>query len=534
MAEEEKKNINEPKAYNVEGNVDDVQSSSTGTTPTSDVQTTPPQNVASQPNTTAQTGTGVVAVSTDGTPVEASEETAKAEKSAQTAEKVAKDVTAQASDVKTVEGTQSASNVENTVIIAQDNATTAGSIADMSWDKDAVRGSQEYKDVYAAYAGNTDKDQARRALVYARLQPAQNLDDRQRAFLQYCEDVVKGEVKAPSPSNQQTDDTSNGGGVVSNGVETGGEKTEQPKIYSAPEVNLKGENGKSAKDTIGEKGFEGEGKDRHPVRVEWSPSKTNDAVGKEISDATDEYTKAIEDARKAKDEALAKVMDSSSSITDKADAIEAMAASDEIIRRYSDPEYVKRRKASKVIGMIADAFASLGNMLTAIKGGVPAKFDSATAKAKQAEKEEEAALQKRVDYWTKKMESARTSDLRSANFLRSRGITAALEDFRISSSKAKDVLNSRRALAKEYGARQAASDKEQLRLVTEHNKQADEYAKGVEKEKTYQKHRRQNNQDYTDRLGQKETSAKRVAKYRNELPPKSKKGGGSSMVFNLG
>lgn len=521
MAEEEKKNISSSTNENTEGGADGVQPSTTGAPQTDIGQTGGSQSVTYKSGGTPPGGTGVVAVSTDGTPVEASKKTVKAEKTAQEAENVAKGVTAQASDVKTVEGTQSASNVENKVAIAQGNAATAGAIADMRWDKDAVRGSQDYKDVYAAYNGNTDKERARRALIYARLQPAQNLNSRQRAFLQYCEDVVNGEVAAPSPSNQQTADVSSNGG-----------KTENPKVYSAPEVNMKGENGKTAKETIDENGFTGGDKDRHPVRIEWSPSKVNDVVGKEISDATDEYTKAIEDARKAKDEALAKVMDSSSSITDKADAIEAMAASDEIIRRYSDPEYVKRRKASKVIGMIADAFASLGNMLTAVKGGVPAKFDSAAAKAKKAEKEEEAALQKRVDYWTKRMESARTSDLRSANFLRSRGITAALEDFRISSSKAKDVLNSRRALAKEYGARQAASDKEQSRLVAEHNKQADAYEKRNEREKTYQNHRRQSNQDYTNRLGQRERSQKRVAKYRNGLP--SKKKGGSSTIFNLG
>lgn len=515
MVEEDKKS-NSSGAISVDGVQPPTVTESTG-------GNSQGQSGASNGATTPPVASGVTAVSADGEKVTASKTTADAENVAQTAANNATNVTKQADGVKVVEGTPSASNVQTKVTAAQSDAAAAGAYADWNWDKDAIRGTQSYKDVFNFYNGITDKSQAKRVVEMFKgaNYKSEDLNDEQRALLQYCDDVINDEVSVHA--NQQNTEQQHVTGVESSA----------PKHNVAPEVNMKGVNGKSAKETIEELGYTGEGEKRHPVHIEWSPSNANDAVVKEISDATDEYTKAIEEARRAKDEALAKVMDSTSSITDKADAIEAMAASDEIIRRYSNPDYVKRRKASKVIGMIADAFASLGNMLTAVKGGVPSKFDSASDKVRKAEKEEEAALQKRVDYWTKKMESARDSDLRSSNFLRSRNITAALEDFRISSSKAKDILNSRKALAKEYGARQAASDKEQLRIVNEHNKKADAYQKGVDDDKRYEKRRKEKNEDFTSHLYQQEQSSNRRAKYNNSLPSK-KKGSGGGIHLSFG
>lgn len=461
------------------------------------------------------------AIDQDGNIVTASTETQDAENTAQQAEADAKNTTTEASNVAVVSGTTSADNVADAVEQKQAKAVVAGQQADASWDKDKVRNSEDYKHLRNVYSDAKEEDLKRVKEMFGGLT---TLDENQQALLQYCDDrLSKNEIANPDKDysvntkrySLEAQPQSATPPMPANKFTTPiwRKRVQQKEVeYKPIPINRKGENGLTAQETIDAEGFD---KDGNPKVVAWSAKNTSSDTEKSYADATDEYTQALEEARRKKDEALEKVMDNSVGVSDKADAIEKMAAADEIIRRYSDPSYVKRRKASKVLGMIADAFAAMGNMITAAKGGVPAKYESASAKVRQQEKEEEAALQKRVDYWTKRMNSARDSDLRSARFLQSRGITAALNDFTAAQYQAQNILNTKKTMIREHSTAQTASNNAQTKLINEHNKKAEAYQKKVDNENTYQQHR-----------SQKLSDAKSLAKYRNSLPPKKSKGGG--------
>lgn len=164
-------------------------------------------------------------------------------------------------------------------------------------------------------------------------------------------------------------------------------------------------------------------------QVSFTPRDSTESYKNGLAKLEKDYESALDKARKDKDANLQKVLDSTATMGDKADAIEKMAAADEVIKRYTDPEYVRGMRARKVLGTISDALAAMGNILTASKGGTAMKLTSASAQVEAKEKANEAALQKRIDYWTNKMNSARNSDLKASNLLQSRGITSVLKSF---------------------------------------------------------------------------------------------------------
>ena len=206
---------------------------------------------------------------------------------------------------------------------------------------------------------------------------------------------------------------------------------------------------------------------------------------KDLADLEREYAKKVDEATRKKDEALQRIMDDTSTISDKADAIERMAAADEVIKRYSSPGYAKRMHATKILAMLSDALSAIGNVLTATHGGVAMKVDSASEKVRKEVRANEAALQKRIDYWTKRMESARSSDAKASNFLRSRNMTSALEAYKASTRLAKDTFASGVGALNNRYRRSGDALKAAKATVDAHNKRAYDY----EKQKREQKFR---------------------------------------------
>ncbi|WP_308242823.1 hypothetical protein [uncultured Prevotella sp.] len=238
--------------------------------------------------------------------------------------------------------------------------------------------------------------------------------------------------------------------------------------------------GRTAEQVIDEEGYERDksGNKVRPKPVSFTPADNSTSqYDKDLADLEREYTKKVEEATRKKDEALERIMDDTSTISDRADAIERMAAADEVIKRYSSPGYAKRMHATKILAMLSDALSAIGNVLTATNGGVAMKVDSASEKVRKEEKANEAALQKRIDYWTKRMESARSSDAKASNFLRSRNMTSALEAYKASTRLAKDTFTSGVGALNNRYRRSGDALKAAKATVDAHNKRAYDYEK---------------------------------------------------------
>lgn len=238
--------------------------------------------------------------------------------------------------------------------------------------------------------------------------------------------------------------------------------------------------GRTAEQVIDEEGYERDknGNKVRPKPVSFTPADNSTSqYDKDLADLEREYAKKVDEATRKKDEALERIMDDTSTISDKADAIERMAAADEVIKRYSSPGYAKRMHATKILAMLSDALSAIGNVLTATHGGVAMKVDSASEKARKEEKANEAALQKRIDYWTKRMESARSSDAKASNFLRSRNMTSAIEAYKASTRLAKDTFTSGVGALNSRYRRSGDALKAAKATVDAHNKRAYDYEK---------------------------------------------------------
>ena len=246
--------------------------------------------------------------------------------------------------------------------------------------------------------------------------------------------------------------------------------------------------GRTAEQVIEEEGYERDknGNIVRPKPVSFTPADNSTSqYDKDLADLEREYAKKVDEATRKKDEALQRIMDDTSTISDKADAIERMAAADEVIKRYSSPGYAKRMHATKILAMLSDALSAIGNVLTATHGGVAMKVDSASEKVRKEDSANEAALQKRIDYWTKRMESARSSDAKASNFLRSRNMTSALEAYKASTRLAKDTFASGVGALNNRYRRSGDALKAAKATVDAHNKRAYDY----EKQKREQKFR---------------------------------------------
>ena len=451
-----------------------------------------------------------------------SDSTIQAENEAQMSLSAAKKTIDDASEVKVLQGSVSDGNVTGEVQARKDEANAKGEEADAHWDAETLRNSGAYKNMQAVGANDrsfTSEDAVYFLKAFDDVRADRGLLPNQKQAYQYVVDFLDGkfgnDTTQPSPQDKQDGDTA----AVEQKAEPSVVETIKPKPTAKPQeteteketekettanVELpkaedngkpkeseerKGRSvdtrvvdakGRTAEQVIEEEGYERDknGNIVRPKPVSFTPADNSTSqYDSDLADLEMEYAKKVEEATRKKDEALQRIMDATSTISDKADAIERMAAADEVIRRYSSPGYAKRMHATKILAMLSDALSAIGNVLTATHGGVSMKVDSASEKVRKEDMANEAALQKRIDYWTKRMESARSSDAKASNFLRSRNMTSALDAYKASTRLAKDTFASGVGALNSRYRRSGDALKAAKATVDAHNKRAYDYEK---------------------------------------------------------
>ena len=455
-----------------------------------------------------------------------SDSTIQAEKEAQRSLGAAKKTIDDASDVKVLQGSVSEGNLAGEVQERKDEANAKGADADAHWDAETMRNGDAYKNMQTVGANDgsfTRDDAVQFVKAFGDVRAKRGLLPNQKQAYQYILDFLDGKfgngTTQQSPQEKQDVDTA----AVERKAEPSVEETGKPKPTAQPQeteteteatanvVRPKAEDngkpkeseegkgrsvgtavvdakGRTAEQVIEEEGYERDknGNIVRPKPVSFTPADNSTSqYDKDLADLEREYAKKVDEATRKKDEALQRIMDDTSTISDKADAIERMAAADEVIKRYSSPGYAKRMHATKILAMLSDALSAIGNVLTATHGGVAMKVDSASEKVRKEDRANEAALQKRIDYWTKRMESARSSDAKASNFLRSRNMTSALEAYKASTRLAKDTFASGVGALNNRYRRSGDALKAAKATVDAHNKRAYDY----EKQKREQKFR---------------------------------------------
>lgn len=489
---------------------------------TADAGATPAVQTA-EPKTepaTQDTAQGAQAATTATETPKVSDATIQAENDAQSALSAAEKTIDDSQGVKVLQGSVSEGNVAGEVQAKKNEANAMGAEADARLDAETFRNGDAYRGVQTISARDKGftKEYASRVIRDLEAVRAQRgLTPNQGQLYQYALDYLDGKFDnstvQPSPQVEQGGETA----AVESEATPSVTETEEPKPTTQPqeaetekktetEVTANAERPKEkekqeegverksrsvdtgvvdAKGRTAEQVIEQEGyvldKDGNKVGtkpVSFTPADNSSSqYDKDLADLEREYAKKVEDATRKKDEALERIMDDTSTISDKADAIERMAAADEVIKRYSSPGYAKRMHATKILAMLSDALSAIGNVLTATHGGVSMKVDSATEKVRKEEKANEAALQKRIDYWTKRMESARSSDAKASNFLRSRNMTSALEAYKASTRLAKDTFTSGVGALNSRYRRSGDALKAAKATVDAHNKRAYDYEK---------------------------------------------------------
>lgn len=455
-----------------------------------------------------------------------SDSTIQAEKEAQRSLGAAEKTIDDASDVKVLQGSVSEGNVAGEVQERKDEANAKGADADAHWDAETLRNGGAYKNMRTVGANDgsfTRDDAVQLVKAFDDVRTKRDLLPDQGQAYQYLLDYLDGKfgngTTRPSPQEKKDVDTA----AVERKAEPSVVETGKPKPTAQPQetqtetettanvVRPKAEDngkpkeseegkgrsastavvdakGRTAEQVIEEEGYERDknGNIVRPKPVSFTPADNSTSqYDKDLADLEREYAKKVDEATRKKDEALQRIMDDTSTISDKADAIERMAAADEVIKRYSSPGYAKRMHATKILAMLSDALSAIGNVLTAAHGGVAMKVDSASEKVRKEDRANEAALQKRIDYWTKRMESARSSDAKASNFLRSRNMTSALEAYKASTRLAKDTFASGVGALNNRYRRSGDALKAAKATVDAHNKRAYDY----EKQKREQKFR---------------------------------------------
>lgn len=483
-----------------------------------DTGVTPAEQVA-EPKTepaTQDTAQGAQAAATATETPKVSDSTIQAENKAQSALGAAEKAIDDSQDVKVLQGSVSEGNVAGEVQAKKDEANAMGAEADARLDAETFRNGDAYRGVQTISARDKSftKENALQVIKDLEAVRAQRgLTQNQRQLYQYALDYLDGKfdngTTQPSPQEKQDGDI----GAVEQKAEPSVEETGKPKPTAQqqetetekettanverPKEEEKQEEseerksrsvdtgvvdakGRTAEQVIEQEGYERDkdGKKVGPKPVSFTPTDNSTSqYDKDLADLEREYAKKVDEATRKKDEALERIMDDTSTISDKADAIERMAAADEVIKRYSSPGYAKRMHATKILAMLSDALSAIGNVLTATRGGVAMKVDSASDKVRKEEKANEAALQKRIDYWTKRMESARSSDAKASNFLRSRNMTSALEAYKASTRLAKDTFASGVGALNSRYRRSGDALKAAKATVDAHNKRAYDYEK---------------------------------------------------------
>lgn len=499
---------------------------------TADAGVTPSAQAAEPKSDQAQqdASQGAQAAATATETPKVSNSTIQAEKKAQRSLGAAKKTIDDASDVKVLKGSVSEGNVDGEVQARKDEANAKGEEADARWDAETFRNGDAYKNMQAVGANDgsfTSEDAVKFLKAFDGVRAKRGLLQNQREARQYLLDFMEGKfgngTAQPSPQEEQGGDTA----AVEQKAEPTVEETVKPKPTTKPqetetEKNTETETeaadnaempkaegsvkpkesaeregrsvdtrvvdakGRTAEKVIDEEGYERDknGNIVRPKPVSFTPADNSTSqYDNDLADLEREYAKKVEEATRKKDEALERIMDDTSTISDKADAIERMAAADEVIRRYSSPGYAKRMHATKILAMLSDALSAIGNVLTATHGGVAMKVDSASEKARKEDRANEAALQKRIDYWTKRMESARSSDAKASNFLRSRNMTSALEAYKASTRLAKDAFTSGVGALNNRYRRSGEAIKAANATVAAHNKRAHDYEKQMREQR---------------------------------------------------
>ena len=495
---------------------------------TADAGTTPATQSAEPKSDQAPQGAaqGAQAAATATETQKVSDSTIQAEKEAQRSLGAAEKTIEDASDVKVLQGSVSEGNVAGEVQERKDEANAKGADADAHWDAETMRNGGAYKNMQTVGANDgsfTRDDAVQFVKAFDDVRTERGLLPDQGQAYQYLLDFLDGkfgnDTTQQSPQEKKDVDTA----AVERKAEPSVEETGKPKPTAQPQetqtetettanvVRPKAEDngkqkeseegkgrsagtavvdakGRTAEQVIEEEGYERDknGNIVRPKPVSFTPADNSTSqYDKDLADLEREYAKKVEEATRKKDEALQRIMDDTSTISDKADAIERMAAADEVIKRYSSPGYAKRMHATKILAMLSDALSAIGNVLTATHGGVAMKVDSASEKVRKEDRANEAALQKRIDYWTKRMESARSSDAKASNFLRSRNMTSALEAYKASTRLAKDTFASGVGALNNRYRRSGDALKAAKATVDAHNKRAYDY----EKQKREQKFR---------------------------------------------
>lgn len=455
-----------------------------------------------------------------------SDSTIQAENEAQRSLSAAQKTIDDASDVKVLQGSVSEGNVAGEVQAKKDEANAQGAQADAHWDAETLRNGDAYKKMQTVGAGDrsfTSEDAEQLLKEFEGVRADRGLLPNQKQAYQYIVDRLDGDLGngtvQPSPQEKQDVDTAAVEQKAEPSVEPNVEEISKPTKTAKPQetetekateteatANVerpksedngkpkeseegKGRSigtgvvdakGRTAEQVIEEEGYERDknGNIVRPKPVSFTPADNSTSqYDKDLAELEREYAKKVEEATRKKDEALQKIMDDTSTISDKTDAIERMAAADEVIKRYSSPGYAKRMHATKILAMLSDALSAIGNVLTATHGGVAMKVDSASDKVRKDERANEAALQKRIDYWTKRMESARSSEAKASNFLRSRNMTSALEAYKASTRLAKDTFASGVGALNNRYRRSGDALKAAKATVDAHNKRAYDYEK---------------------------------------------------------
>lgn len=500
------------------------QNADVGKTVTADAGVTPAIQEAEpksdQAPQDASQGAQAAATATE-TP-KVSNSTIQAEKEAQRSLGAAKNTIDDARDVKVLQGSVSEGNVTGEVKARKDEANAKGEEADARLDAETLRNGDAYKKMQTVGANDrsfTSEDAVHFLKAFDDVRADRGLLPNQKEAYQYVVDYLDDNfgngTTQPSPQEKKDVDTAAVEQKAEPSVvetikpkptaqpqetatETETEKetsadVERPKAKDngKPKENEEGKGrsvgtaivdakGRTAEQVIDEEGYERDknGNIVRPKPVSFTPADNSTSqYDKDLADLEREYAKKVEEATMKKDEALQRIMDDTSTISDKADAIERMAAADEVIKRYSSPGYAKRMHATKILAMLSDALSAIGNVLTATHGGVAMKADSASDKVRKEDRANEAALQRRIDYWTKRMESARSSEAKASNFLRSRNMTSALEAYKASTRLAKDTFASSVGALNNRYRRSGDALKAAKATVDAHNKRAYDYDK---------------------------------------------------------
>ena len=500
-----------------------------------------------------------------------SNSTIQAEKEAQRSLGAAEKAIDDASDVKVLKGSVSEGNVDGEVQSRKDEANEKGMEADARLDAETFRNGSAYKNMQAVGAGDrsfTRDDAVKFLKAFDDVRAKRDLSPKEMQAYQYILDRLDGDLGngtvQPSPQEEQDVGTAAVEQKAEPSVEPSVEETVKPNPTAQPQETATAKNtetetetekettanverpksedngkpkesaerkgrsvdtrvvdakGRTAEQVIEEEGYDRDknGNKVRPKPVSFTPADNSTSqYDKDLADLEREYAKKVEEATRKKDEALQRIMDDTSTISDKADAIERMAAADEVIKRYSSHGYAKRMHATKILAMLSDALSAIGNVLTATHGGVAMKVDSASEKVRKEDRANEAALQRRIDYWTKRMESARSSDAKASNFLRSRNMTSALEAYKASTRLAKDAFTSGVGALNNRYRRSGDALKAAKATVDAHNKRAYDYEKRKQEQKFRHKETVYKEMQQNKRTNENNATRIKTQKMRNE------------------